>query len=326
MFKIVSDEKEIERLHSIFSQKMESHLTEIMHVYIGYKGENKLLDVSYSSDLNIWWTFQRLSDRHWNSFGVGIPSRKSNNSITCEINYSFQGFNTSLAGGFAANEEGEVILIHSGRIGGGRKGIGKTLFTDNYIGEIVPVKFKNNVSEYAPIGSFDSVRFGSQVALFVHEISRIKELSKNIHTPSRVDTIKNGIKTTFNKEFAGEKEVKQRERSIAICDHGLIVNEYKRILEQKGEIVANDRERDLYIISKDRINTVFEFKTNYDRQSIYTGIGQLLLNNRIFNPAPRMVLSLPVGLSEDFKRVINSLDIEILEYQWKNNKTLEFLI
>mgnify|MGYP006900775525 FL=1 len=53
MFKIVSDEKEIERLHSIFSQKMECHLTERMHVYIGYKGENKLLDVSYSADLKI---------------------------------------------------------------------------------------------------------------------------------------------------------------------------------------------------------------------------------------------------------------------------------
>ncbi len=325
MFKTVSDEKEIRRLHSIFSKKMENHLTERMNVHVGYKGENKLLDVSYSSDLNIWWTFQRLSDRHWNSFGVGIPLRKSNNSITCEINYSFQGFNTSLAGGFASNEEGEIILIHSGRIGGGRKGIGKTLFTDNYIGEIIPVKVKNNVSEYAPVGSLSSVRFGSQVALFVHEISRIKELSKNVYTPSRIDKIRNGIKTTFNEEFAGEKEVKQRGKSIAICDHGLIVNEFKRLLEEKGEIVANDRERDLYTIRKDKIDTVFEFKTNNDRQSIYTGIGQLLLNNGIFKPAPRMVLSLPVGLSEDFKGAIKSLNIDILEYQWKNNKTLEFL-
>ena len=66
----------------------------------------------------------------------------------------------------------------------------------------------------------------------------------------------------------------------------MIVNEYKRILEEKGEIVANDRERDLYTISNDKIDTVFEFKTNNDRQSIYTGIGQLLLNNGIFNPAP----------------------------------------
>ena len=214
MFKTVSDEKEIRRLHSIFSKKMENHLTERMTVHVGYKGENKLLEVSYSSDLNIWWTFQKLSDRHWNSFGVGIPSRKSNNSITCEINYSIQGFNTSLAGGFAANEEGEVILIHSGRIGGGRKGIGKTLFTDNYIGEIIPVKVKNNISEYAPVGSLSSARFGSQVALFVHEISRIKELSKNIQTPSKIDTIKSGIKTTFNEEFSGEKEVKQRERAL----------------------------------------------------------------------------------------------------------------
>lgn len=325
MFKIVSDEKEIGRLHSVFSQKMENHLTERMNVHIGYKGENKLLDVSYSSDLNIWWTFQKLSDRHWNSFGVGIPSRKSNNSITCEINYSFQGFNTSLAGGFAANDEGEVILIHSGRIGGGRTGIGKTLFTDNYIGEIIPVKVKNNVSEYAPVGALDSTRFGSQVAFFVHQISRIKELSKNTQTPSRIDTIKNGIKTTFNEEFAGEKEVKQRGKSIAICDHGLIVNEYKRILEEKGEVVANDRERDLYTITKEKIDTVYEFKTNNDRQSIYTGIGQLLLNNKIFNPIPRMVLSLPVGLHQDIKRVIQSLKIEILEYRWKNNKTLEFL-
>jgi hypothetical protein len=325
MFTIVSIKTEIEKLHLQISKQLEQHITERMKVYVGYKGENLLLDVNYSEVLNIWWTFQKISDKYWNSYGVGMPSKKGNNSITCEINYPLDGIYTQLAGGLAKNEDGEVILIHSGRIGGGRKGIGKTLFKDNYIGEIVEISIKNRIHEYVPVGSLNSIRFANQVALFVKEIARIKELIKTKPPAVPTDTAEKKIKTTFNDEFWGKKSITKIHSGVAICDHGLIVNSFKEFLQQKGLPVANDRQRDLYVIKKGEIDTVYEFKTDINRQSVYSAIGQLMLNNVLLKPKPNYVLSLPIGLSDDIKEIIRSLDIELLEYKWVNSNEVKFL-
>lgn len=325
MFTIISKKTEINKCHLEFWKQLDNYSTVKMRVHVGYKGENILRDVSYSSTLGIWWTYDKLSNRHWNSFGIGKPQIKGSNSITCEINYPINGVNARIAGGFAKNEVGEVIVIHSGRIGGGKEGIGKTLFTKNFVGETLEVLGKNSVLKYASVSSFTSARFGYQVALFVKEIARIKELIKikPFEVPGKDKGTK--IKTTFNDEFWGKKRIRWTQSGVSICDHGLIVHSLKEILQEKGLNVANNQLRDLYIFNDDKISTVFEIKTDTGRQDVYGGIGQLFLNNVGLKPTPKLILSLPIGLTDEIKEIISRLGIEILEYKWVGKNSIKFL-
>lgn len=326
MFTIVSRGVEIEQLHLQLSKHLEEYTTHKITVYVGYKPNRLLLELNYSKVLGIWWTFQKQTDKYWNSYGIGEPSEKHNNSITCEINYPLDAIYPRLAGGLAKNEDGEAILIHSGRIGGGKAGVGKKLFIDNYIGEAVEIKVKDSMHEYVPVGSLNSERFANQVALFVKEVARIKDLPKLESPVVPAITPANKLKTTFNDEFWGKKYIPANHSGIAICDHGLVVNSFKELLLKKDFHVANNQYRDLYIIKKGVIvDTVFEFKTGTDRQSVYSAIGQLQLINTTLKPKPKYVMVLPLGLSDEIQRTIRSLEIELLEYTWENNGKVKFI-
>lgn len=327
MFTIVSSKSEIGKLHLQFSKYLQEYATGKMTVYVGFKPTRLLLEVNYSEVLGIWWTFQEIGDKYWNSFGIGKPSEKHNNSITCEINYPLDGINTRLAGGIAKNEVGEAIIIHNGRIGGGKDGVGKKLFIDNYIGDTVEINLNSKMPEYVPVGSLNSERFAYQVALFVKEVARIKNLPQGEFHQASDTKLAKKLKTSFNREFSGKKNVIFKHSGVAFCDHGLVVNSYKELLQATGVHVANDQLRDLYIIKdEDTVDAVFEFKTSNDRQSVYAAIGQLMLNNATLAPKPKYVMVLPAGLEDDIKKILLSLNIEVLEYNWMVEGKVNFIV
>jgi hypothetical protein len=156
-------------------------------------------------------------------------------------------------------------------------------------------------------------------------VSRIKNLNgKNIPLPQN---LVNGekIKTSFDDEFSGKKNITINHSGVAICDHGLVVNSLKELLEEKGAHIANDQLRDLYLFNNGEVEIVFEFKTGFDRQSVYSAIGQLLLNNTTLKPTPKYVMVLPLGLSEEIQSVVRNLNIELLQYEWISDGKVKFL-
>ena len=104
-----------------------------------------------------------------------------------------------------------------------------------------------------------------------------------------------------------------------------MVSSLRQILQGKKLRVANDRHRDLYILENKKIRKVFEFKTDTSRQSIYTAIGQLFLNNISLNPRPELILVTPDGLSNNLQKRIKQLDIDILEYTWDDKDNPRFV-
>lgn len=312
----VVDSKEVTKLHKIFEQRMKEYQTDQFDVYIGHMGkENKNYDkVFYSEKLNIWWTFKELDNRYWNAFGIGKPISHHNVSIACELNYPYSDLDLRIAGLFVKNKD-QFLLVHSGKIGGGRKGIGKNLFLNNYTNDYLQVDVNGDIKNYAAIASFDSTRFAKQVSNFVKEVNRIKSINPFISSSKIIP----GIKTNFNAEFSGIKKIKKSTESEMVCDHGLVVNKLKELLTQKNINAANDVNRDLYILKDNNIiKTVFEIKTDLELQSIYKAIGQLLLNSVFLPYEVKKVIVIPEGIEKRMIESLNKLQIDSLEYNWVN--------
>src|SRR5258706_8626207 len=101
---------------------------------VGYKGGSIPADLLWHMDLGIWVLLrpESIKNRYWCAFGVDDPYPASLLSITCEINPPKEGIDRRCAGLFVRDESGEVFLAHSGKVGGGRAGIGKGAFLENW--------------------------------------------------------------------------------------------------------------------------------------------------------------------------------------------------
>nr|MDO8080342.1 hypothetical protein [Candidatus Freyarchaeota archaeon] len=319
MLKILDNESDIKKAQQTFEKRFKQFIDEKISVNIGFKGGSIKKEVSWASKLGIWVLFQLLSNRYGNAFGIGKPREGSNVPITCEINFPLSGINRTIGGAFAKDSSGNIFVIHSGKIQGGRKGIGKSLFEEKYRGERIVVDEGMVENDFALLGALNSSRFARQVSQFVYEVDRIKRLVS--FSSPQIETLPKDY--GFSEEFTGKKQYRIGKAIEAECDHGLIVNNLASTLESLGFNVGNDRALDLYIINtKGEITTIFEIKTDTSTSSLYSGVGQLLLNSINLAKRPRLILTIPEKLSIDCEGKLNKLRIELLKFSWSEDKAV----
>src|SRR5664280_3470300 len=104
------------------------------------------------------------------AFGIGKPKAGALLSITSEINFPWSGIDRKTGASFAEDAWGNIFVIHRGKIGGGKKGIGKSLFEHNYRGVWSFMEDGDSITQIAVIGALNSSRFAMQTALFVKKI------------------------------------------------------------------------------------------------------------------------------------------------------------
>jgi len=99
-----------------------------------------------------------------------------------------------------------------------------------------------------------------QLCHFIEEVDRIK----NLFNTSDSNDVENKAKEWgYNKEFIGPKVSKSGSKvRVGECDHGLIVDNLKNVLVDKGFKVANKKSMDLFIYEGDEIKAIFEVKTD----------------------------------------------------------------
>jgi hypothetical protein len=119
----------------------------------------------------------------WNTFGIQKPRPGKGLPITVEINPPLEGINPYLAGVYLEDDLGHVIMAHRGRIGGGKPGVGKSLFVDNYRGRWLAFREGNLEKRASFVGALDSLDFGPQLRDFVLEVARIKRLASPAQIP-----------------------------------------------------------------------------------------------------------------------------------------------
>ena len=206
MLRTIEKGSQIKKAQREFEKIMRAWAQKKGTITIGGKGFHDPEKVSWSDNLGIWWTTYSVENRAHekrfeNAFGVEEPKweTKYGHSIPCVIDVPFEGINRRIGGAYAVDEETNLYLLHRGRIGGGRMGIGKALFDENYRGERVRVQDGDMTLEMALVGELGTERFPYQVACFVKEVQRIKE---------QADTAKPEIQFPppgFSEEFSGKK-------------------------------------------------------------------------------------------------------------------------
>ena len=131
MLRGVTSRSETKRCQKLLENTLSKELNLEVCLKIGYPGGSGRYPVKHNR--TVWFTSEKHKPKKfWNAFGLK-PDKNKQNNIVAEINIPIDGINLSIgAGMFAIDEKNSVFLLHSGRIGGGRKGINKTNFLDWY--------------------------------------------------------------------------------------------------------------------------------------------------------------------------------------------------
>lgn len=150
---------------------------------IGWQGGAVQVNVYWHELPGIWGVFERRppredkgSHRFWNCFGIANPSENRILNITVELNPPHEGEDRRTAGVFLRDNNDRVFVGHSGRLGGGRPGIGQRPFRqfsqDLQWQEILTPKGMREVVVFGPL---QDRKFPNILAPFIHTIAEFKE-------------------------------------------------------------------------------------------------------------------------------------------------------
>lgn len=145
-------------------------------IKLGFQGGGIAATVHWRLDLDFWMTFRAVETRYWSAFGIGNLFESGSTSIVVEINSPFEGINRRIGGVFMQDDSGRTYLGHRGRVGGGRRGIGKKAFMASMGAEkLVDLQDGDRVSTVLIIGALNAVDLPERVAAFVRQVKQFKE-------------------------------------------------------------------------------------------------------------------------------------------------------
>jgi len=205
----VTQKNEISKCQKILESSLKKALINREYLRIGRPGGSFENDVYYGEGL--WYSYQFLDEdevaipRHWNGFGLG-KREDGNQIIVVEINPPIKDSTRQVQGLFAKSEhKSSYYLLHRGRIGGGREGIGKSAFEAWYRGLWVEVyRTDGFVDEAILVAELESEDFIEQIKHFVEEVDQFKK-EVTIGSPGRSpQTDDKNLK--FDPEFLWEKK------------------------------------------------------------------------------------------------------------------------
>jgi hypothetical protein len=132
MFILLESSEDIAKAERVLVGTMQHQFKRRVFKDIGYPG-GTTTDAEVFTDGKYWFhsrdhdSKEYPNPRRLNWFG--IYREHAGLEISVEINSAYQGRNDGIAGFFARDaDSGIVYLCHSGRVGGGRKGVGKIAF------------------------------------------------------------------------------------------------------------------------------------------------------------------------------------------------------
>lgn len=155
--------------------------TSIPNVAFGFQGGGIALDQALCND-RIWFAHKVVErvavPRHWNAFGTEPLESGRSHGITVEVNVAIDGVDRRVTALFAVDgKTGNTVLLHRGRIGGGRRGVGREAFIEWYRG--MRVMFANASRSGAReqailVADVASSEFLVQLESFVDAVHRFK--------------------------------------------------------------------------------------------------------------------------------------------------------
>lgn len=317
---LVTNRDDAERAFAIFEQTINRTGVLIENRILGYRGGSAELPVYWMKDHKFWcypgWGTQ--PHRCWIAFGIENPDQRYL-TITLEMNPPHEGENRRTGGVFLTDHSGKFYIGHTGKVGGGLKGIGKRAFLPFYRGgNWVSFTRKNGVDQAIVFGPLDRPIIVGQLAHFIQEVARFKE---EIRSNKDHFNGKQAENDSFDPEFSGKKSYSHSKTIEAQCNHGLIVDALYRALRGLEHEPYNNRQIDLFLKHDFQISMLFEVKTDVSTTSIYTGLGQLMIHGALQSDDAVRVLVLPERPIGKTRKALERLGIKVLTYKWDSKHT-----
>ena len=240
--------------------------------------------------------------------------------ITVEINVAYEGHNAQAAGFFARDsDKGQIYLLHSGRVGGGTKGVGKNSFRA-WSGEpLIEVSGSTGETRNGLIVMpIEGVAASQSAIRYVDSVARFKSAVRRgeINTPEFQQKQKQF--EDFYAESRGRRKGRRSSKIDYLSRHGEIVDElfkWRKLspLPDDARLVKNVL-FDMGVAIGQHLLEVYEVKTAASRQNIYSALGQLLVHGSTVGC--RRILALPQGeaLDHDLVEAIIRLSVELLRF------------
>jgi hypothetical protein len=320
MLKAITDPKAIHRCQQHFTRQLKAWGGEKIPVILGHQGASTKARVWWSNELGLWFfPGKGEENRYWNAFGTARPKPDAALSITCEINFPRERTDRRIGGVFATDGKGMIFVVHRGKLGGGRKGIGKALFERQYRGVWVEMEDGEEVASVAIVGLLTSPRFARQLAQFVNKIDKIKDMA----APPSTQMEMGFDDLSLHEELLGMRHCELLRDMASECDHGLIIRDLAAALKELVWKSGNDALQDLMAVDKEgQVEAVFQVKTNNLPKSIQEGATRLLVNSLHFPRPPRLILALPEPLDAAMTAKLLALHIETMIYVWRENQAV----
>lgn len=330
MLTVITDARKVRAATKALRDQLRAAAEKPLKHTIGFPGGQAEGKVWVLREHGFFWCALGEGDpenRSWNGFGHVMPDERPILPLDVEVNVPWEGINRRVAGVFLEGPGGEVYLGHRGRIGGGRKGVGKSAFWSAYRDQARTVVDDDQTAEIVLLGRVGAPKLLTDLATFIHNVVRIKLEATGMdadgeHEPSGevdIDPL------AFSPEFEGTKSISITKTIEAQCHHGTIVRQLRDALVDLGWKAGNDRARDLVGHPPDAAAPVtFEVKTDVSSQSIYAGVGQLVMHARPTSTGARAILVVPDDLTQAAELVLVGEGIAVLRYRWVDDRTIDF--
>lgn len=292
---------------------------------IGHPGGN-FDDVVYSNGAGtLWAALGRVADenaiaRYWNGFGVFDPA-SGHQEITVEINIPLKQNTAQIAGFFAEDTEtGVVYLMHTGKVGGGRQGIGRSAFLAHSKVTLVNVAWTDGRDGQAVIiGKVDGADLTSRIWRYVQQVRKFKDDAKSGKLSTAAFKRRVAEFDRYSREFSGKKSGSRGGSFEYDTYHGDVVDALyseRCARAERDEEVFNSPLIDLFVKKKGKLTEVYEIKTGTERQTLYTAIGQLVTHSNGTSDSVVKILVIPTDgkLASDFEATIRAQRIQVRRF------------
>lgn len=324
MLTLIESEKEIAKAQRKLAVTIRRDFKNKAVKNIGYPG-GTTHDAKVVTDGDYWYFSSSYNEkdspnpRFFNWFGVF--GNDASLDIVVEINTPLEGRNQRVAGFFARdNETGAIYLMHSGRVGGGTKGVGKTAFLAWSDQRPLPVvDSEGGVREGVLVMPVEGGAAVRSAVRYVESIATFKQAVRagELETPEFLE--KQKALEDFFSESRGRRKGKRSGEIDYLSRHGDVVDALyswrtARGIPGGGRVLKNVL-IDMGIAVGKNLVEVYEVKTSAGRSSVYSAIGQLMVHGVSEDCRRVMVLPEKEPLAPELVTALQRLNIELLRFE-----------
>jgi hypothetical protein len=257
----------------------------------------------------------------------GLFRERGNLQITVEINTPYESRNDQVAGFFGRDSDtGLVYLFHSGRVGGGMKGVGRTGFLAwKNLHPTKALDSSGDVRTGVLVMSIEGKGATRSLNRYIDTIDRFKQEVRQGIDPQELKHKEKAFREYYP-EPRGRRTGKRSAEIDYISRHGEVVDALeiwrkKRPLDKGSRLVKNVL-FDLAVERGAQLAEVYEIKTSAARQTVYTAIGQLMVHGTVRECRRAIVLPDRERLADDLRDALKRLKIEHLRFRLDDVKAI----